>query len=182
MRLMAGKLKNWVGTLSLGALVSSCQTTDWSDDGGGRVYMKGRGIAKYHHYDGVSKCRTAFGLDPNAFQMRVTAASSQITKKFPAMGKAGRRNGPYDGTARCIRVQREGTKKTIVVRAIDVCCGGDLASPRTHQLDLSRQAFEELGPRSLGNLQVTWAVVDCPSSLQVPSDAAVCNQDYYFTR
>jgi expansin (peptidoglycan-binding protein) len=182
MQPLAGKLKKWFGTLGLVALVSSCQTTDWSDDAGGRVYMKGRGVAKYHHYDGVGKCRTAFGLDPAAFKMRVTAASSQITKNFPAMVKAGRRNGPYDGAARCIRVQREGTQKFIVVRAIDVCCGGDLKSPRSHQLDLSRQAFEQLGPRSLGNLQVSWAVVDCPPSLEVPNDAAVCNQDYYFTR
>ena len=179
---MAGKLKHWLGALSLGVLVGSCQTTDWSDDAGGPVYLKGRGVAKYHHYDGVGKCRTAFGLDPSAFQMRVTAASSQITKKFPAMGKAGRRNGPYDGTARCIRVQREGTQNTIVVRAIDVCCGGDLQNPRSHQLDLSRQAFEQLGPRSLGNLQVRWAVVDCPASLTIPNDAAVCDEDYYFTR
>jgi expansin (peptidoglycan-binding protein) len=172
----------WLGTVVISALVHGCQTTDWSDDSSGRVYLKGRGVARYHHYDGVSKCRTAFGLDPAAFGMRVTAASSQIAKKFPALAKAGRRNGPYDGTARCIRVQRDGSEKAIVVRSIDICCGGDLSNPRTHQLDLSRQAFEQLGPRSLGRFVVNWAVIDCPPSLQVRNDAAVCNDDYYFTR
>jgi len=179
---MGGTGLRWVKTLGFWALAAGCQTTDWSDDVGGRVYLSGRGVAKYHHYDGVAKCRTAFGLDPQAFNMRVTAASSQITRKFPAMVKAGRRNGPYDGTARCVRVQRQGTNKTIVVRAIDICCGGDLKNARTHQLDLSRQAFEQLGSPALGNLQVNWAVVDCPRSLQVASDAAVCDDNYYFVR
>ncbi len=179
---MSRTFRKWLGCLGLFALSSACQTTDWSEEGGGRVYLKGRGVAKYHNYEGVSKCRTAFGLDPSAFDMRVTAASSQITKKFPAMAKAGRRDGPYDATARCIRVERQGTDKSIVVRAIDICCGGDLRNPRSHQLDLSRQAFEQLGPRSLGNLSVNWAVIDCPPSLQLQNDAAVCNDEYYFTR
>jgi hypothetical protein len=182
MQHMARKLGYGLGIPALAVLLGSCQTTNWSDASGGRVYLAGRGVAKFHHYEGVSKCRTAFGLDPAAFQFRVTAASSQIARKFPAMGKAGRRDGPYDGTARCIRVQRQGTEKSIVVRAIDICCGGDLKNPRTHQLDLSRQAFEQLGPRSLGKLQVNWAVIDCPPSLQLQNDAAVCNEDYYFTR
>ncbi|HYX39046.1 MAG TPA: hypothetical protein VE954_38570 [Oligoflexus sp.] len=159
-----------------------CQSTDWSSGEGGRVHLSGRGVAKYHNYDGVAKCRTAFGLDPRAFAMQVTAASSQIARQFPAMGKVGRRQGPYENAARCIRVQRQGTTKTIVVRAIDICCGGDLKSPSTHQLDLSRQAFEQLGPVALGNLRVNWAVVDCPKSLQVESDDDVCDDAYYFIR
>ncbi|WP_141734301.1 RlpA-like double-psi beta-barrel domain-containing protein [Oligoflexus tunisiensis] len=180
---MQTSVRRWISGMGLGVLIGSCQTTqDWGGNPGSRVYLSGRGIAKYHIYDGVSKCKTAFGLDPKAFGMRVTAASSQITKKFPGMEKAGRRNGPYETTARCIRVQRQGTDKVIVVRAIDICCGGDLKNPRTHQLDLSRQAFEQLGPPTLGNLAVSWAVVDCPSSLQVPNDAAVCDDNYYFKR
>lgn len=179
---MSRKGFKWLGGLGLIALAIGCQTTNWSDDSGGRVYLRGSGVAKYHNYEGVAKCRTAFGLDPRAFAMRVTAASSQITKKFPTMGKVGRRNGPYDATARCLRVQRKGTDKSIVVRAIDICCGGDLKNPRTHQLDLSRQAFEQLGPRSLGNLAVNWEVIDCPRSLQLESDAAVCDDAYYFVR
>jgi expansin (peptidoglycan-binding protein) len=179
---MLRNLGGLLGSLGLGLLLGSCQTTKWSEEAGAREYLKGRGIAKYHIYDGVGKCRTAFGLDPAAFGMRVTAASSLIAKKFPEMGKVGRRKGPYDHRARCIRVQREGSSQSIVVRAIDICCGGDLGNPRSHQLDLSRQAFEKLGPLSLGKLAVNWAVVDCPSSLQLQSDAAVCDDNYYFKK
>jgi expansin (peptidoglycan-binding protein) len=179
---MLRNLKILLGCLMIATLLGSCQTTDRSDAAGGRVYLKGRGVAKYHIYDGVGKCRTAFGLDPAAFGMQVTAASSQIAKKFPDMGKVGRRKGPYDHRARCIRVQREGGSQSIVVRAIDICCGGDLGNPRSHQLDLSRQAFEQLGPLALGKLAVNWAVVDCPPSLHLPGDAAVCNDDYYFKK
>src|SRR6478735_11450293 len=103
--------------LGLLLIVTGCQTIPWSDDEGGIVHMQGQGIAKFHVYDGVRKCKTAFGLDPKASHMRVTAASSQITKKFPMMGKAGKRGGPYDGTERCIRVNGQGTDKNIVVRA-----------------------------------------------------------------
>jgi expansin (peptidoglycan-binding protein) len=174
--------RRWFGILSVTMAATACQTTDWSDEGDGKVYLRGRGIAKYHHYDSVRKCKTAFGLDPDAFKMRVTAASSQITKKFPSMGKVGKRGGPYDSTARCIRVNRQGTDRTIVVRAIDICCGGDLSNPKSHQLDLSLQAFEQLGAKSLGNLAVNWAVIDCPKSLRVESDDEVCSDAYYFVR
>ena len=68
------------------------------------------------------------------------------------------------------------------VRAIDECCGGSLNSSTTHQLDLAEEAFEQLGPLSQGRLAVEWALVDCPYSLQVKSDSAVCDDDYYFSR
>jgi hypothetical protein len=162
-------------------LLASCQTT--ADYDNGKVYMTGKGIAKYHIYNGVSECKTAFGLDPDAFDGMVTAIPLKLHAKFPDMTKVGKRDGPYDPKARCIRVRSLGTGQAIVVRAIDKCCGSaDFANPKTHQLDLAEEAFEKLAPLSKGNLSVEWALVDCPNSLQVKSDSAVCDDGFYFRR
>jgi hypothetical protein len=149
---------------------------------GGTTYLSGRGIAKYHIYEGVNKCSTAFGLNPPSFGMMVTAASTQIYDRFPAMLKVGRRNGPYDPKARCVRVNPVGQSKTIMVRIIDKCCGGSLADPNSHQLDLSQQAFQQLAPLGQGNVAIQWQLVDCPDNLQVKNDSYVCNDDYYYNR
>ncbi len=169
--------------LSLILLLSSaCQTVSWTDGIEAPSRLEGQGIAKYHEYSGVDKCKTAFGLDPRAFEMRVTAASARIVERLPGIHKAGVRGGPYDGRARCIRVEHANGQKTVVVRAIDICCGGDLSSPKTHQLDLSRQAFEQLAPTELGRIPVKWAIIDCPESLQVEKDSDLCDRDYYFKK
>lgn len=172
-------------TLSL-LLVTACHTTPKRQEGKGHgegpIYMKGRGIAKYHDYDSVPKCKTAFGLDPEAFDMMVTAASMRITERFPAMGKAGRRDGPYDHRARCFHVRSLENQKSVMVRAIDKCCGDSLTSERTHQLDLARQAFAQIAPLAQGNVRIEWMLVDCPPGLQVSGDGDVCDDNYYFQR
>ncbi|RYZ51949.1 MAG: hypothetical protein EOP07_20430, partial [Proteobacteria bacterium] len=109
------------GGLLLLLLLLGCQTT--ADFDNGKVYMSGKGIAKYHIYSGVSACKTSFGLDPDAFDHMVTAVPIKLHAKFPDMTKVGKRDGPYDPKARCIKVRATGTDKTIVVRAIDKCCG-----------------------------------------------------------
>ena len=164
-------------TLALG-----CQTTQTAGYDPKKVYLAGEGIAKYHYYDGTSKCKTAFGLDPDAFDMQVTAVSMRIHDRFPAMTKVGKRGGPYDPKARCVRVTGVESGKTIKVRAIDKCCGGPLASKGTHQLDLAEEAFVQLGPKAKGNLRVKWELIDCPPALQVVRASAVCDDGYYFTR
>lgn len=146
------------------------------------VYMKGRGIAKYHDYGSVSKCKTAFGLSPEAFSMMVTAASMRITEKFPSMGKVGRREGPYDSRARCFHVRSLENQKTVLVRVIDKCCGGNLANEKSHQLDLAKEAFETIAPLAQGNVRIEWKLVDCPPPLQVESDSDVCDDNSYFNR
>lgn len=159
-----------------------CQTTKVEDFDSNRVYLSGEGIAKYHIYDGTSKCKTAFGLDPDAFDLMVTAVSFRIYEKFPAMTKVGKRGGPYNPRARCLRVTGLESGESIMVRAIDKCCGGSLASRSTHQLDLAEEAFVKIGPKAKGNLRVSWSLVDCPGELQVQSDSAVCDNGYYFSR
>lgn len=93
------------------------------------------------------------------------------------------RDGPYDPTACCIKIRAVGSDKVIKFRAIDKCCGrGELSDPKSHQLDLAEEAFEKLAPLAKGNLSIEWALVDCPNSLQVKSDSAVCNDNFYFYR
>lgn len=146
---------------------------------GERVHLSGRGIAKYHLYTGLGKCFTALGLDPAAFGMMVTAGSTQIYNRFPGMLKVGRRGGPYDPTARCVKATAAGGR-SVTVRIIDKCCGAPLTDPASHQLDLSEQAFAKLAPLGQGNVAVDWQLIDCPNELQVKNDAAVCNDDYYY--
>ncbi len=163
-------------------VLTACQTVGTAPYDPDRVYLEGSGIAKYHYYDGTSACKTAFGLDPGAFDNMVTAVSFRIHEKYPAMTKVGRRGGPYDPKARCIRVTSKESGESIHVRAIDKCCGGALSNSSTHQLDLAEEAFVKLGPKAKGNLKVKWALVDCPPELQVTRDSAVCNDGYYFTK
>lgn len=170
--------------LAMPLLLNACASTSTPDQAYDpkRVYLSGEGVAKYHLYDGTSKCKTAFGLDPDAFDLMVTAVSFRIHEQIPSMTKVGRRGGPYDPKARCVRVKGIESGREIVVRAIDKCCGGRLSSPSTHQLDLAEEAFVKIGPKEKGNLRVKWAVVDCPSDLQVRRDSDVCNDAYYFQR
>lgn len=147
-----------------------------------KPYASGEGIAKYHIYDGTSKCKTAFGLDPDAFDMMVTAVSFRIFEKNPEMRRVGKRGGPYNPKSRCVRVTGLESGKSITVRAIDKCCGGSLRSTTTHQLDLAEEAFVKIGEKKKGNLKVKWNLIDCPEDLQVNSDSAVCDDNYYFSR
>ncbi len=163
--------------LLLVSLLGACATLDYQVSG--RTYLTGQGIAKYHEYGSVSACKTAFGLDPHALHMRVTAVAFRITEQVPGLGKAGRRGGPYDSQAKCMIVKTSKPGKSVVVRMIDKCCKGPL-SPASHQLDLSREAFSELADPSLGNLKVDWQVVDCPPALRLDSDSSVCDDDFYF--
>ncbi|MBC7658952.1 MAG: hypothetical protein H7249_04525 [Chitinophagaceae bacterium] len=166
--------------LGLCCCTFACHTI--SDVDNGKVYLRGRGVAKYHLYKSVGKCQTAFGLDPSAFDGMVTAVAFPIAAQFPRLAKVGKRSGPYDPSAHCIRVREVGKSTSIVVRAIDKCCTKTLGSAQTHQLDLADDAFAKLAPLARGNLSVEWAVVDCPNSLRVKSDSAVCDDNYYFSR
>ncbi len=158
-----------------------CQTTQYQPFDPGKVYFGGEGIAKFHPYGRVAKCRTAFGLDPAAFGGMVTAVSTRIHERFPAMTTAGKRGGPYDPKARCIRVKGVESGESVTLRAVDKCCGKSLSNKTTHQLDMAEEAFVKIGPKAKGNLRVTWALVDCPNELQIQSDSAICDDDYYFT-
>ncbi|CEP15892.1 hypothetical protein [Parasitella parasitica] len=80
----------------------------------------------------------------------------------------------FENCYRCMKItNNKDRKKTVTVKIVDKCAGCKVGKA----IDLTPAAFQKLGKLNTGVLDITWKVVDCPSSIENMMPRKKSNKD-----
>jgi expansin len=148
-------------------------------------YTKGNGSVTYYTFPGAGaqvNCSFAVtGTDPDT----VAGVSTGGGEYFGAMNTADYNNAAVCGA--CVEITRDGTR-TVDVTIVDQCPTASNPKCKTGHIDLSEQAFLQIGTASEGYLGtgngasvgvISWKYIPCPVTTDVSFEIKPGSTQYY---